>query len=81
MGARAMQGKNRVMDQTIAQQVSQQLRTRGLQIGAHISIMVQDGAVMLSGEIDEEKQRHTAIQAARSIQGVRTVVDRLHKKS
>jgi osmotically-inducible protein OsmY len=81
MEAWAMQEKNRVMDQTLAQQVSQQLRTRGLQIGTHISIMVQDGAVMLSGEIDAEKQRHTAVQAARSIHGVRTVVDRLHMKS
>ncbi len=76
-----MQGKDRVMDQSIAQRVSQQLRQRGFQMGTHISIMVQEGAVMLSGEIDEEKQRHTAVQAARSIQGVRTVVDRLHVKS
>lgn len=76
-----MQGKNRVMDQTIAARVNQQLRMRGLPMGTHIAVMVQDGAVMLSGEIGEEKHRHVALQAARSIQGVRTVVDRLHTKS
>jgi osmotically-inducible protein OsmY len=76
-----MQGKSGVMDQTIAQRVAQQLRTHGLQMGSHISVMVQDGAVMLSGDIEQEKQRHAAIQSVRSIQGVRTVVDRLHVKS
>lgn len=75
-----MQGKSRVMDQTIAQRVAQQLRTRGLQSGSHISVMVQEGAVMLSGEIDLEQHRHVAIQTVRGIPGVRTVVDRLHVK-
>jgi osmotically-inducible protein OsmY len=80
MEARTMQSKNRVTDQTIAQHVAQQLRTHGLQTGSHISVMVQDGAVMLSGDIDLEQHRHVALQTARSIQGVRTVVDRLHVK-
>jgi osmotically-inducible protein OsmY len=76
-----MQSKSRVTDQTIAQRVAQQLRTRGLPSGVHISVMVQDGAVMLSGDINQEQHRHIALQTARSIQGVRTVVDRLHLKS
>jgi osmotically-inducible protein OsmY len=68
------------MDHTIAQRVAQQLRTRGLQSGAHISVLVQDGAVMLSGEIGQEQHRHVAMQVARGIPGVRTVVDRMHVK-
>jgi osmotically-inducible protein OsmY len=70
--------ENQVLDHTITQQVSQTLRAKGLHSPCHITIMVQDGAVMLSGDIESEHQRHTAIQAVRHIQGVRAVIDRMH---
>lgn len=75
-----MQGKDRGIDQTISQQVNQMLRAKGFHSPCHIAIMVQDGTVMLSGDVEAEHMRHTAIQAVRHIHGVRNVVDRLHVK-
>ena len=64
-------------DHTITQKVSQQLAGRGMRPPCHIGVVTNRGNVTLSGTIQYEHQRHSAIQAARAVDGVHGVSERL----
>ncbi len=69
--------KNRISDPKIIQHVSQRLGNRGIRSPARINVASANGQVTLSGNIQYEHQRHTALQTAQSVEGVRRVVDML----
>ncbi len=46
-----------------------------------IAVQTAKGVVTLSGDIEYEHQRNAAVQAARHLDGVSSVVDRLHVKA
>ncbi|MGA2062070.1 MAG: BON domain-containing protein, partial [Thermoguttaceae bacterium] len=68
---------NKVSDQTIIQKAAQQLSNRGMHSPCQIAVIAHSGDVTLSGTIQFEHQRLTAMHAVRSIDGVRRVVDHL----
>jgi hyperosmotically inducible protein len=47
-------------------------------IGTHIVVSVSNGVVELSGRVQTDKQRELAEQAARGVEGVRSVIDNIH---
>lgn len=71
----------RVKDEVLVQRVLQQLNKRGIRTPCHVSVSAHNGAVTLSGDIQYEVQRKTALHAAREVEGVARVVDQLHVKT
>jgi hypothetical protein len=71
------QDKNRISDPKIIQHVSQRLGNRGIRSPARINVASANGQVTLSGTIQYEHQRHTALRTAQSVEGVSRVVDML----
>ncbi len=68
---------NKVPDEAIIQKVTRQLCNRGMQSPCHIAVAARRGDVTLSGTIQYEHQRLTALHAVRGIDGVRRVMDHL----
>lgn len=67
-------------NEKIAAQVKVELvKVPGLN-AAPIDVKVQDGVVTLDGFLEDESQRQHATQAARSVTGVESVVDKLKVK-
>ena len=73
--------KEVISDKAIDQKVTQQLSARGMRSPCRIAVQTAKGVVTLSGDIEFEHQRNTAVQAARHLDGVSSVVDRLHVKA
>ena len=73
--------KEVISDKTIDQKVAQQLSARGMRSPCRIVVRTMKGVVTLSGDIAFEHQRSAALQAARHLDGVRSVVDQLHVKA
>jgi hypothetical protein len=72
--------KEVISDKAINQKVTQQLSARGMRSPCRIAVQTVRGVVTLSGDIEYEHQRNTAVQTARHLDGVSSVVDRLHVK-
>ena len=70
--------KEVIPDKTINQKVTQQLSARGMRSPCKIAVQTAKGVVTLSGDIEFEHQRIAAVQAARHLDGVSSVVDRLN---
>jgi len=72
--------KEVISDKAIDQKVAQQLSARGMRSPCRIEVRTSKGVVTLSGDIEYEHQRNAAVQAARHLDGVSSVVDQLHVK-
>jgi hypothetical protein len=73
--------KEPISDKTLDQKVAQQLSARGMRSPCKIAVRTSKGVVTLSGDIEYEHQRNAAVQAARHLDGVKSVVDQLHVKA
>jgi hypothetical protein len=72
--------KEIIPDKSINQKVTQQLSARGLRAPCHIAVRTAKGVVTLSGDVEYEHQRNTAVQSTRRLDGVSSVVDQLRVK-
>jgi hypothetical protein len=79
--AAIMWHKELIPDKAINLKVTQQLSARGMRSPCKIAVQTAKGVVTLSGDIEYEHQRNAAIQAARHLDGVNSVVDQLHVKA
>ena len=75
-----MQRQERVPDEVLSQKVSQVLTSRGIRLPCQVRVSVNKGDVTLSGTVQYEVQRRIALHAARGVQGVHRVMDRLQVK-
>jgi len=64
-------------DNEITQKVSQQLAGRGMRPPCRINVVTSKGCVTLSGMIQYEHQRRSAVQTARGVGGVQRVTESL----
>jgi hypothetical protein len=72
--------KEVIPDKAINLKVTQQLSARGIRSPCKIAVRTEKGVVTLSGDIEYEHQRNAAVQAARHLDGVSSVVDQLRVK-
>jgi osmotically-inducible protein OsmY len=70
-----------ISDRSITQQVISCLASRGLSSSCRLSVEARNGEITLSGTVQHAHQKSTAVQATRSISGVRRVIDRLIVKA
>jgi osmotically-inducible protein OsmY len=70
---------DRVPDKRIIQKVNQRLGRAGV-AQCKIAVSVRNGYVTLTGTIQYETQRRSLLNAARGVEGVRSVVDELTVK-
>ena len=75
-----MQRPGQVPDKQLSQKVQQRLARAGVGSQSAIAVQVRNGDVTLSGSLQYEIQRRSVLHAARSITGVRRVVDQLQLK-
>jgi osmotically-inducible protein OsmY len=73
-----MLGRISLKDRLLNQKVMRQLSNRGVRSPCEVTAAVSDGSVTLSGQIEHEFQRRSAVRAAQNIAGVKRVVDQLH---
>jgi osmotically-inducible protein OsmY len=66
---------NRISDPKITQQVSQQLAACGIRAPSRVTVVSSNGEVTLSGTLQYQHQRQSAVRATRAVDGVRRVVD------
>jgi osmotically-inducible protein OsmY len=64
-------------DHAITQKVSQRLASRGMRSPCRIGVVTSRGNVTLSGMIQYEHQRRSAVQLTRGVDGVQRVLERL----
>jgi osmotically-inducible protein OsmY len=76
-----MIARTSLRDRLLNQKVMQQLSNRGVRSPCEVSASVSDGSVTLSGQIEHEYQRRSALRAAQNIAGVKRVVDQLQVMS
>jgi hypothetical protein len=72
-----MDHKSPVSDETISRNVSRQLAGRGLRSPCHIQVQTRNGEVTLSGTVQYVHQRDAAVQAIRTVEGIKRVVEKL----
>lgn len=70
-------GNVSLSDATISRNISRQLASSGLRSPCHIQVQTRNGEVTLSGTVQFVHQRNTAIQAIRTVEGVKRVVEKL----
>jgi osmotically-inducible protein OsmY len=76
-----MIARTSLKDRLLNQKVMQQLSNRGVRLPCEVVATVADGSVTLSGQIEHEYQRRSAIRAAQNIAGVKRVTDQLRVMS
>ena len=64
-------------DQCVSQKVIRQLLSHGVRPPCEVVVSTCEGSTTLSGGIQYEHQRRSAVRAAQTTAGVRRVVDRL----
>ena len=67
----------KVQDPVISQKVSSKLSSLGVRAPCHVTVVSNRGNVTLSGTIQYEHQRHTAVRAIKAVAGVQRVVDQM----
>lgn len=72
-----MNDQVKIKDPVISQRVSDKLVSLGVRAPCHVTVASNRGNVTLSGMIQYEHQRHTAVGAARGVVGVQRVVDQM----
>lgn len=75
-----MQRSGQTPDKQVSQKVQQRLSRAGVGSQSTISVQVRNGDVTLSGTLQYETQRRSALHAARGVTGVRRIVDQLQVK-
>ena len=60
--------------------LNQRLARCSMGSGSHVQVVVRNGTVTLSGELDFDYQRKPLLRAANGVNGVRMVVDQLRVK-
>jgi osmotically-inducible protein OsmY len=66
-----------IQDTAILQKVNERLSSMGIRAPCRVTVANSKGSVTLSGTIQYEHQRHTALHAIRGIAGVQRVVDQM----
>ena len=69
--------KELIPDEMICQNVNQRLSRMETNGRDHITATIRGGDVTLSGKLSYEHQRRVVVNATRSVEGVRRVIDRL----
>jgi osmotically-inducible protein OsmY len=72
-----LESKNKISDPKIILHVTQRLANRGIRSPSRINVKSVNGQVTLSGNIQYEHQRQSALRTTQAIEGVRGVVDLL----
>lgn len=72
--------KKRVPDPKILQSVNRRLASSGIRAPASVTSTSMNGDVTLSGTLQYEHQRASALQAVQSVEGVRRVIDHMTVK-
>jgi osmotically-inducible protein OsmY len=72
-----MPNRNSFRDNLLNQKVMRQLSNRGVRPPCQVVVSNSDGSITLSGQIEHEHQRRTAVRAAQNTAGVKRVLDRL----
>jgi osmotically-inducible protein OsmY len=72
--------ENRVPDRSLLSKINQRLSRCSTGSNAHVSAIVRNGTVTLSGTVDFDYQRKPLLRAASGVHGVRLVVDQLRVK-
>ncbi len=67
----------KVKDEVLQQKVAVQLTKKGIRPPCRVTVSVRNGVVTLSGTLQYELQRKTAIKAAQEVPGVRQVIDQM----
>ncbi len=66
---------HRIPDPKITQQVTQRLASCGIRSPSRVTVASANGEVTLSGIVQYQHQRQSALHATRAVAGVRRVVD------
>ena len=69
----AMGASKPVSDDYIVDSVRQKLAADTLVKGGNIEVLSKDGAVVLKGRVEEEKQKNKAEKIAKKVDGVKSV--------
>jgi len=72
-----MSHQGSVSDRAILKKVNQHLARMSLGAHCRVNAAIHNGQVILSGTLQYENQRRPALKAARSVEGVRAVLDQL----
>ena len=72
-----MERKVPISDAAISRNVTQYLAGRGLRSPCRIEVQTRNGEVTLSGTVQYVHQRDTAVQAIRTVEGIKRVVEKL----
>jgi osmotically-inducible protein OsmY len=64
-------------DDLLNKKVMQQLSNRGVRPPCQVVVSNSDGSITLSGQIEHEYQRRSAVRAAQNTAGVKRVLDKL----
>jgi osmotically-inducible protein OsmY len=68
-------------DQRVSESVTRHLSNRGVRPPCNVVVSNRDGSITLSGHIEYEHQRRSAVRAAQNTDGVKRVVDQLQVAS
>jgi hyperosmotically inducible protein len=66
-----------VSDDFLVDTIRQKLAADAVVKGGAIDVEVKDGAVVLKGKVEEEKQKNRAEKIARGVKGVKTVTNQI----
>ncbi|HEX7379890.1 MAG TPA: BON domain-containing protein [Pirellulales bacterium] len=72
-----MDRKDPISDATISKNVTRQLSARGLRPPCRIQVRTRQGEVTLSGTVQFVHQRDAAVQAVRTVEGIKRLVENL----
>ena len=72
-----MLSQGKIDDPAISRKVTEKLTSSGIRAPCRVAVASNKGNVTLSGSIQYEHQRHSALRAVRSVTGVQRVVDQM----
>lgn len=76
-----MSAKTSNQDRRVNLNVIRQLASHGIRPPCNVVAVTSDGSTTLTGQIEHEHQRHSAVRAAQNTAGVKRVVDQLQVMS
>lgn len=76
-----MERKDPISDEALSRNVSRQLASCGLRSPCHIQVQTRHGEVTLTGTVQFVHQRNAAVQAIRTVEGVRRIVEKIKVKA
>jgi osmotically-inducible protein OsmY len=72
-----MMSQAKVSDTVISEKAREKLASLGVRAPCRVAVISSRGKVTLSGAIQYEHQRHSALRAIKAVQGVIGVVDQM----